>query len=99
MNDAWFTHAPIHTDQNALALTSTQVSLNSSQTYVVAVNVSNGFSGMWQLSFTSYNSYRVYITGDSNLLFGYNLYRSDNTSRSGLSEVTTKVLQGQSLQV
>ena len=91
----------INTGQSASSLPSTQlqVSLTSSQTYVAAINVSeSSFYGVWQLSFTSHNSYRVYITGDSNLLFGYNLYRSDNTTRSGLSEVKTKVLPGQSIQ-
>ena len=90
-------HAHIHTHaaaaQDALDLT---VSLSSLSTYLATVNISDSrFYGMWQLSFTTSYSYKVYITGDSTMGFGYELHRSDKAATLGLRKVKDKVLQGQ----
>ena len=72
-----------------------QVSVQTSETFVAMVNVSDSsLYGEWQLSLTSFGSYSIRITAVSDLDFTYTLYRLDTTSNFGFVSFEGNPLEG-----
>ena len=72
-----------------------QVSVQTSETFVAMVNVSDSsLYGEWQLSLTSFGSYSIRITAVSDLDFTYTLFRLDPTSSLGFVSFEGNPLEG-----
>lgn len=82
-------------NSGALAADVFQVSVQTSETYVATVNVSDSsLYGEWQLSLTSSGSYNIRITAVSDLDFTYTLYRVNPTSNFGFMSFEGNPLEG-----
>ena len=85
----------VGTDAGALGSGVFQVSVQTSETYIAIVNVSDSsLYGEWQLSLTSSGSYSIRITAVSDLDFTYTLYRLDPTSNFGFVSFAGNPLEG-----
>ena len=72
-----------------------QVSVQTSETYVAMVNVSDSsLYGEWQLNLTSSGSYSIRITAVSDLDFTYTPYRLNPTSNFGFVSFEGNPLEG-----
>ena len=71
------------------------VSVNTAQTYIAIVNVSDSsLYGEWQLNISSFGSYSIRITAVSDLDFTNTLYRPDPTADFGFVSFEGNPLEG-----